>query len=702
MPAMNLDILPADEVPQPLVDHPYGLCADSGLEEGIGDTLAREQAEGDSDGTMCGLAWTLRCAVGEIHSDLQVFGRRMDLRLEEAAEHVAPLYAALAALQRDNLRLRIQQERLARQVEALCRELGLPEPPAYTAFEPKSYDPQRQPSTETPFSPTTPNGPDWEIQANLFPHASTFATCCSSSPSSVIGPGDMPSSPSSVIGPGDMPSSPSSVIGPGDMPSSPSAVIGPGDMPSSPSAVIGPGDMPSSPSAVIRPGDMPSSPSAVIRPGDMPSSPSAVIGPGDMPSSPSTVIGPGDMPSSPSAVIGPGDNSLHNSLIETETVTASEPVFVAEPSVKVACCQATAAVPNGSSTGQTKVEEHSGKLTAEQLAAIEDEELLDKMLDESKDFEERKMIRLAMRDLRKRKRDQREKEREVRLAELRQQRGDRGQKGCTGGAGEVVVKKVEKSADGSTLREVTKTDRFAQSGDGSRTAHSTITEASYVKKTDMGTVQSKSYSYTSSSSSSSARKVGSVFDREDDSSSRAAERRQAEKRKELMRAQTLPKTSAAQSRRAMIDKLEKESGGSGNKAVAKVNTVQRSASCMVPNANSIKQMLLDWCRAKTRSYENVDIQNFSSSWSDGMAFCALVHNFFPEAFDYSSLNPANRRHNFEVAFSTAEKLADCPELLDVEDMVRMREPDWKCVYTYLQEFYRGLATKGLVKTKNST
>lgn len=37
-----------------------------------------------------------------------------------------------------------------------------------------------------------------------------------------------------------------------------------------------------------------------------------------------------------------------------------------------------------------------------------------------------------------------------------------------------------------------------------------------------------------------------------------------------------------------------------------------------------------------------------------MAFCALVHNFFPEAFDYSSLSPSNRRQNFEVAFSNAE------------------------------------------------
>ncbi|CAK6966494.1 smoothelin [Scomber scombrus] len=347
--------------------------------------------------------------------------------------------------------------------------------------------------------------------------------------------------------------------------------------------------------------------------------------------------------------------------METEPVVACEPVFSAGPSVQVACH--VPAIPNGSTT-QAKPEEHSGKLTAEQLAAIEDEELLDKMLDESKDFEERKMIRAAMRDLRKKKRE----------AKL----------GCT-----------QEEID-----------------DGSRSTRSTVVESSYVQKTDRGTVQSKSYSFSSSTSSSSSssntnKKVGSVFDREDDTSSRsgglaAVERKQAERRKELMRAQTLPKTSAMQARKAMIEKLEKEGGGPGNQAVAKVNKVQRSTSFGVPNANSIKQMLLDWCRAKTRSYEHVDIQNFSSSWSNGMAFCALVHNFFPESFDYDSLSPSNRRQNFEVAFSTAEKLVDCPQLLDVDDMVKMREPDWKCVYTYLQEFYRGLVTKGLVKTKNSS
>lgn len=52
--------------------------------------------------------------------------------------------------------------------------------------------------------------------------------------------------------------------------------------------------------------------------------------------------------------------------------------------------------------------------------------------------------------------------------------------------------------------------------------------------------------------------------------------------------------------------------------------------------------------------QHVDIQNFSSSWSSGMAFCALIHKFFPDAFDYAELDPTKRRHNFTLAFSTAE------------------------------------------------
>jgi hypothetical protein len=106
------------------------------------------------------------------------------------------------------------------------------------------------------------------------------------------------------------------------------------------------------------------------------------------------------------------------------------------------------------------------------------------------------------------------------------------------------------------------------------------------------------------------------------------------------------------------------------------------------NPAAVKQMLLDWCKDKCQGYANVNVTNFSTSWADGLAFCALVHRYYPNAFDFSKLNPQNRRGNFELAFKSAEELAGIDPLLDVEDMVRMKSPDWKCVFTYVQSFYR--------------
>uniref|UniRef100_A0A8C8SEM3 Calponin-homology (CH) domain-containing protein n=1 Tax=Pelusios castaneus TaxID=367368 RepID=A0A8C8SEM3_9SAUR len=161
-------------------------------------------------------------------------------------------------------------------------------------------------------------------------------------------------------------------------------------------------------------------------------------------------------------------------------------------------------------------------------------------------------------------------------------------------------------------------------------------------------------------------------------------KRPALDRRELTRPRLAPR---AQSRKAIMEKF-------GGAASGPAPSIKKTGG-----VNAIKNMLLEWCRTKTRGYEHVDIQNFSSSWSSGLAFCALIHKFFPDAFDYAALDPANRRENFTLAFATAEQHADCAPLLEVEDMVRMSVPDSKCVYTYIQELYRSLVDKGLVKTK---
>ncbi|XP_051506426.1 smoothelin-like 1 [Myxocyprinus asiaticus] len=119
--------------------------------------------------------------------------------------------------------------------------------------------------------------------------------------------------------------------------------------------------------------------------------------------------------------------------------------------------------------------------------------------------------------------------------------------------------------------------------------------------------------------------------------------------------------------------------------------VQRT-SIGVAGGASIKQKILQWCRNKTQSYEGVSIENFSSSWNDGLAFCALIHRFFPSAFDFSSLKASEREKNFTLAFSTAESLADCCPLLEVSDMLLMgKNPDPLCVFTYVQSLCHHLS-----------
>ncbi|KAG8004019.1 Smoothelin-like protein 2 [Nibea albiflora] len=119
--------------------------------------------------------------------------------------------------------------------------------------------------------------------------------------------------------------------------------------------------------------------------------------------------------------------------------------------------------------------------------------------------------------------------------------------------------------------------------------------------------------------------------------------------------------------------------------------IQKSSTALATGA-SIKQKMLQWCRSKTRNYEGVNIENFSSSWCDGLAFCALIHRFFPDAFDYSSLNPKEREKNFTLAFQTAESLADCCPLLEVGDMLMMgNNPDPMCVFTYVQSLCHSLS-----------
>ncbi|KAI6237391.1 Calponin actin-binding and Spectrin repeat and EF-hand domain containing protein [Aphelenchoides besseyi] len=102
---------------------------------------------------------------------------------------------------------------------------------------------------------------------------------------------------------------------------------------------------------------------------------------------------------------------------------------------------------------------------------------------------------------------------------------------------------------------------------------------------------------------------------------------------------------------------------------------------------SARDGLLLWCQRKTAPYDNVNVQNFSTSWKDGLAFCALIHRHRPELIDYNALNEHDPIGNLNLAFDVAEKHLDIPKMLEAEDIVYSQRPDEKSIMTYVSCFY---------------
>ncbi|XP_065675564.1 bromodomain-containing protein DDB_G0270170 isoform X2 [Hydra vulgaris] len=110
---------------------------------------------------------------------------------------------------------------------------------------------------------------------------------------------------------------------------------------------------------------------------------------------------------------------------------------------------------------------------------------------------------------------------------------------------------------------------------------------------------------------------------------------------------------------------------------------KREKKKVVRRTMSIGSIVLDWVQEMVKDYP-VEVKNFSSSWNDGMVFCALIHRFNPTEFDFSLLKPENKRENFNTAFETGKKVKNIPILLDTEDMVRMDKPEPRSVQCYVQ------------------
>lgn len=101
-------------------------------------------------------------------------------------------------------------------------------------------------------------------------------------------------------------------------------------------------------------------------------------------------------------------------------------------------------------------------------------------------------------------------------------------------------------------------------------------------------------------------------------------------------------------------------------------------------------LLVQWCQSVTANYQDVKVTNITTSFKDGLAFCALIHSKHPELIDFGSLKKENAAENLKIAFDAAETLG-VPKLLEIEDITELEVPEKLSMATYLFELQKVLA-----------
>mmetsp|Transcript_2185 Transcript_2185/g.2895 ORF Transcript_2185/g.2895 Transcript_2185/m.2895 type:complete len:868 (+) Transcript_2185:233-2836(+) len=103
-----------------------------------------------------------------------------------------------------------------------------------------------------------------------------------------------------------------------------------------------------------------------------------------------------------------------------------------------------------------------------------------------------------------------------------------------------------------------------------------------------------------------------------------------------------------------------------------------------------KDVILDWCKKRTSDYKGVMVTDFSTSWSDGLAFCALVDSYRPDLIQFYKLNKNDKEYNLRLSFTAAEKYLGVPILLDPVDFANGQMPAEDEVVSYLTTMYQVL------------
>ena len=145
----------------------------------------------------------------------------------------------------------------------------------------------------------------------------------------------------------------------------------------------------------------------------------------------------------------------------------------------------------------------------------------------------------------------------------------------------------------------------------------------------------------------------------------------------------------------------------GNPAFGKVGKTPSPLAGAFPpksgfsGAKFSKEDLLNWVKATTDGYPNVNVKNFKESFNDGLAFSALIHSMDPTALEFNLIDPTNVKENITRALNIAEKKFGIPKLLNVDDLLNGKAKEDDIVAYNAQFFQKYLDESGLFASGRS-
>ncbi|KAK4877333.1 hypothetical protein RN001_009839 [Aquatica leii] len=97
--------------------------------------------------------------------------------------------------------------------------------------------------------------------------------------------------------------------------------------------------------------------------------------------------------------------------------------------------------------------------------------------------------------------------------------------------------------------------------------------------------------------------------------------------------------------------------------------------------------LISWIKEQIKDYDDLVVQDLTTSFRDGRVLCAILHHYRPDLLDYSAIKADDVAKNNQLAFDLLEKEIGISPVLTGEEMAQFEVPDYLTMFSYLTQIY---------------